>query len=567
MIKEWIQSDTARNFCATIDIGAIPPAKAILGDPSVPARGELVGHYHFGSMDRVVHLRPGYGLGISMSSSRIANFESFSTENLRGWYTAEGMTYLYNDDLGQYSGGFWPTVNSYRLPGTTVDTQTRAESSGTGYRSPNNWVGGAALGQWGVAGMQLDAWSSTLAAKKSWFMFDEEFVCLGAGINSTDNRRIETIVENRMLQTAGTNALTVNGILEPSTLGWGAALAGTSWGHLAGNVSGADLGYYFPQTATVRALREARSASWDDIDHYYGNSTNPFTRNYCTLWLDHGTNPVNAGYSYVLLPGKSATEVAGYAAVPKIEVLQNSASIQAVREGPLGVTAANFWSDGVQSVGGITVDRKSSIIVERTETNLSVALADPTQTNTVGISLSINQAVTGSVALDPGMTVVQLAPTLQISVNTASAGGKSFRGSFLYYVTSFAGFQAVHFSPGQLADPVVGSPMADPDHDGLVNLVEYALLLDPWQPNVTGLQPRLQNGHFTLTYARRKLATDLTYAVEISTNLLTWDVIGAQYDQTILSETPTAQIVQLTEKSLASSQATRFFRLRVGFQL
>jgi hyaluronate lyase len=200
-----------------------------------------------------------------MSSSRIGNFESISTENLRGWYTADGMTYLYNSDLLQYNDGFWPTVNSYRLPGTTVDTPVRAEGSGAGYLSPNNWVGGAALGDWGAAGMQLDAWNSSLVAKKSWFMFDDEIVCLGAGITSTDNRTIETIVENRMLQGAGTNPLTVNGVAQPATLGWSAVLAGTSWAHLAGNVAGADIGYYFPQAVTVRALREARSASWDDI--------------------------------------------------------------------------------------------------------------------------------------------------------------------------------------------------------------------------------------------------------------------------------------------------------------
>lgn len=566
MVKEWIQTDTARKFCATIDLGAIPPAKAILGDSLIPARGELVGHYHFGSMDRVVHLRPGFGLGLSLSSSRIANFESFSSENLRGWYAAAGMTYLYNTDLMQFSDGFWPTVNSYRLPGTTVDTQARAEGSGAGYRSPHNWVGGAALGEWGAAGMQLDAWSSTLAAKKSWFMFDDEIVCLGAGISSGDNRGVETIVENRMLQGAGTNTLTVNGTVKPSTLSWSEAMPDTAWAHLAGNVAGADLGYYFSPACTVRGLREARSGSWDDIDHYYGNSTNSFTRNYYTLWLEHGTNPVNESYSYVLLPNKSAAEVAAYAAGPNVEVLENTPSVQSVREGPLGVTAVNFWNDGVQSAGNISVDRKCSVVVQVTETNLSVGVADPTQTNSAGISLGINQAVLASLSVDAGITVGQLAPTLQLTVNTGGSAGKTFRANFSYYVTNFAGFQSAHFSPGQAAQAGIGDPAGDPDQDGLNNALEYALVLDPWQPDAWSLQPRVESGRFSVDYVRRKLAGDLAYVMEVSTNLVSWDSSGAQVEETILSETATTQTIRATDKSLLGAHSTRYIRLRITMQ-
>jgi hypothetical protein len=567
MAKYWIQSDTACGFTTNTDLGTLPLAQAILADPTVVSRGELLGHYHFGSMDRVAHLRPGYAFCLSLSSSRIANYESINSENLHGWYTADGMTYLYNADQIQFDDCFWPTINAYRLPGTTVDTQTRANGSGAGALGVYNWVGGAALGNWGAAGMQLDAWNSDLTAKKSWFMFDDEIVCLGAGITCTSNRAIETIVENRKLTSDGTNAFTVNGQSKPSALGWTETMSSVSWAHLAGNVTAADIGYYFPQPALLNGVREARTGAWYAINLYeIGSTTDPITRNYLTLWFNHGTNPVNTTYAYVLLPGLSAPETAGYAASPNVSLLQNSASIQAVSEGPLGVTAANFWNDGPQSAGGITVNRKASVLLQLTETNLTVAVADPTQTNTAGITVTINQAAAQTLSLDPGITVSQLAPALELTANTTGAAGKSLHASFLYSVTTFAGWQIVHFSPGQLADPAVSGPMADPDHDGLVNLLEYALVLDPWQPNGTGLQPGLQNGRFTLAYTRRKLATDLTYTVEVSTNLLAWDATGTQYDQTILSETPTAQTVQITDKSPANSQGARFYRLRVGFQ-
>ena len=248
MVKYWAQSDTVRNFTNTVPLQLLADAKALMTDSNTAPRGELVGHFHFGEMDRVIHLRPGYGFGLSLMSSRIANFESINTENMRGWYTGDGVTTLYNDQLDHYSDNYWPTVNPYRLPGTTVDTLVRTppsnptQANGQSWRPSCAWVGGAQLGGVGSAGMQLDAWGSTLVAKKSWFMFDREIVCLGAGVTSTDGRTIETVVENRRLAAAGTNAFVVNGSAMPTNLGWSATVTNLTWAHLSGSPAGAGIG-------------------------------------------------------------------------------------------------------------------------------------------------------------------------------------------------------------------------------------------------------------------------------------------------------------------------------------
>ena len=77
-------------------------------------------------MDRVVALRNGFGFGISMSSSRIANYESINSGNLHGWHQGDGMTYLYiGNTENQFNSDFWPTVDPYHLPGTTAGDQCR----------------------------------------------------------------------------------------------------------------------------------------------------------------------------------------------------------------------------------------------------------------------------------------------------------------------------------------------------------------------------------------------------------------------------------------------------------
>ncbi|MGG1555600.1 polysaccharide lyase family 8 super-sandwich domain-containing protein [Paenibacillus ferrarius] len=202
MVKAWILADSQFNFYKDANLSTTVMAKAIMSDSSITPRAEKVGSKVYAGMDQVVHLRPGFGFGVSMSSHRIGTYEATNGENLKGWYTSVGMTYLYNKDPLQFTD-YWATVNKYRLPGTTVDTMPRADEDGAGYRSPATWAGGTELqGQYASAGMELKGYGSTLKAKKSWFMFDDEVVALGTGITSTDNRTIETTIENRMLTTA-----------------------------------------------------------------------------------------------------------------------------------------------------------------------------------------------------------------------------------------------------------------------------------------------------------------------------------------------------------------------------
>lgn len=429
MVKYWAESDTSRSFVGTAPLALMADAQRLLADPAVTTRGELRGSFVFGSMDRVAHLGAGFGLGLSMSSTRIYTYESINTENLHAWYTGDGMTYLYNADLTQFTDSFWPTVNPRRLPGTTVDaTQARANGSGQSTSPSYNWVGGAALGRYGVAGMQLDGWSNTLTAKKSWFMFDHEIVCLGSGITSTDGRTIETTVENRLLNSAGSNGFTVDGEAKSAAPGWSETLSGVRWAHLAGRVAGADIGYYFPDTTTAKALRETRTGAWSDIN--VGGSTAAIARSYLTLWFDHGSNPTNATYAYVLLPGRTVQEVADFAASPAVVVLENSGGIQAVRQTALGITAANFWNDGRASAGGITVDKKASVVMQNEGGFIEVAVSDPTQANTGTITVELASAATATVRVDEGVTVTQLAPTIRLTIAVNAARGRTFRARF-----------------------------------------------------------------------------------------------------------------------------------------
>lgn len=145
-----------------------------------------------------------------------------------------GMTYIYDSDQDQYTDNFWNTVNPLRLPGTTVvpvnigtgTPDSSGYAQGGDYCSNESWVGGSTIGNYGISGMSFSGaiankakstdgeitYAPNLKGKKSWFMFENEIVCLGAGIqNKGMDLPVETTIENRRLGTDGENAFVVNG--------------------------------------------------------------------------------------------------------------------------------------------------------------------------------------------------------------------------------------------------------------------------------------------------------------------------------------------------------------------
>ena len=105
---------------------------------------------------------------------------------------------------------------------------------------------------------------------------------------------------------------------------------------------------------------------------------------------------------------------------------------------------------------------------------------------------------------------------------------------------SFADWETLYFTPDQLADATTSGPNADPDEDGVANLLEFAFNLDPTfaEPAVlvagTGVRGlplvRLEtvaegDQRLTVEYVRRTAGSGsgLTYAVQFATDLAAGD--------------------------------------------
>lgn len=426
MVKYWIQEDKAKPFMAHTSLYLRRLSAELLQDDRIIAQAPASKYKMFANMARAVLQRPEFAFGIGLSSKRIATHESINGENLKGWYAGHGITSLYNSDLGHYSDGYWPTVDPYRLAGITVTNQPRENAFGNLYRSSESWAGGTELrGLYGSAGMVLEDYKSEVTqepmrARKSWFLFENELVALGSDIQFAGPFQVETIVENRKLNMGGTNRFKVNGDQMPDQPGWASVMPNTKWMHMEGDAPGTDIGYYFPQAVDLQGKRETRTGRWSDV----GTGPNTvISRNYLTVWFDHGVSPQNESYAYVILPGKSATETEGYANQPQVEIIQQTSAAHAVYHTGLGILGVNFWTEKKASAMFVTCTGKASVMVMTTDEVVEVAISDPTHENGGIIELEIDMAARTVIEADPRIEVVHVTPTVKLHFHAQDTHG------------------------------------------------------------------------------------------------------------------------------------------------
>jgi hypothetical protein len=124
-------------------------------------------------------------------------------------------------------------------------------------------------------------------------------------------------------------------------------------------------------------------------------------------------------------------------------------------------------------------------------------------------------------------------------------------------LNSFADWQQYQFRPTEI---FAGSALAlgDPDHDGLTNLMEYALGSDP--QTFTGVEAALSedDDEWIFTYSRPAARTDVTYLVEYSTDLASWTSEGVAHERVATGS------IEIWQGAVPNSVGnTVFFRLRI----
>jgi hypothetical protein len=135
--------------------------------------------------------------------------------------------------------------------------------------------------------------------------------------------------------------------------------------------------------------------------------------------------------------------------------------------------------------------------------------------------------------------------------------------------TAYQTWRSATFSIAELSDLAVGGDLADPDHDGLVNLLEFAFNLPPKTSGLIGspfrsTQTVNNNKYLTLTFRRQLVAPELTYLPQTSGSLVgTWASDAVLIGNPITNSDGT-ETVTYRDSTPLTNAGRRFMRLKVA---
>lgn len=127
--------------------------------------------------------------------------------------------------------------------------------------------------------------------------------------------------------------------------------------------------------------KKIQTGSWYSINHT--ESKNEQQQEVFTLGFNHGCNPRNATYAYIVVPGiHSARKMNNYRKSP-VEILANTDSMQIVRHTKLGIWQMVFYKEGTFRNGelSVSVDKACALMIKDGHSgNAELHIADPGQT-------------------------------------------------------------------------------------------------------------------------------------------------------------------------------------------
>lgn len=428
--KYWMLQNPNYYYNSARDFNDLLLTKELMANNAINSQTRpFTGSHVYGAMDRFVYGDATNMVGISMYSTRISSFEAINKENKKGWHTSDGMVYLYNSDQ-QFGDNYWPTIDFYRLPGTTVDTVTlQNEDQFTSYRSKEAHVGGVADGKDAVVAMNLNkngslnnskATTMDLQAKKSWFVFDGKIIQLGAGITGTTNASIETVVENRLLDSTSQYTFK-NQAGKASENMTSQATKANEWFLLNSSKENQSIGYLMLEDQKITTKKETRTGTYKEINAAFP-SDKLYEGTYQKVLIEHGQQVSNGHYAYVTYPDATEQKLNELVTTNRFSVLANTEEVQVVKDNQSGTIGANIWGTNGGTFADMSTNKPAALLVKKNGNQYTINVSDPRQSNEI-IDVQLPNTVKSIQEKDEAISLK--ADNQTIAVNTKNALGKT----------------------------------------------------------------------------------------------------------------------------------------------
>ena len=334
-------------------------------------------HIHYFRGDYTLHVRPGYTFDVRMVSTRTARCEYGNGENLKTYFMSDGCTNIVT--AGNEYADIFPVWNWTRIPGVTAPQLDTIPLAASDWQTPgtSTFAGGVSDSLYGVSAYSYEDTYADIntGARKAWFFFDEEVVCLGAGICSTSDKEINTTI-NQCLS-APEREIWVRANQKQSVI-----RGGNFTYHSPEWILHNGIAYLFPNGGDVFVSKQPQSGNWYDINRTASKEMQ--RKEVFSLGLNHGQQPSEATYAYLVVPGKdTAEEIEKYQKEGNIKIAANTADMQVVRNKSLGIWGMVFYSAGEFKHRDIlvTVDKACVLMIKDNGTATPrLHIADPGQT-------------------------------------------------------------------------------------------------------------------------------------------------------------------------------------------
>lgn len=325
------------------------------------ATNGLVGNKHFWRSDYTSQMRDNYGIMTKMSSSRINGGEYRSTYRSsignEIYWNAAGTTAIFVN--GHEYTDLVPAFNWSHYPGTTAPNEKMPYTLECKFNANSSFVGGVSDGMYGASVFTQDMDSTV--ARKGYFYFDDEMVALGAGISSTRPVEVHTTIN----QAIAKNNASIDGVpLQKGTAP--VTYTNPKWAY------NDQIGYVFPADSNVSASNMDQTSNWLNQPSQ--------TKQAFTLYFNHGINPGNAAYEYIVVPGKASAEVEAYSQNIPVQILSNTTEIQAVRNDSLKQTQIIFYTAGsfeYRTGATVKVNQPCLVIIDESTGVPKVTVSNP----------------------------------------------------------------------------------------------------------------------------------------------------------------------------------------------
>ncbi|MGV8092355.1 MAG: polysaccharide lyase family 8 super-sandwich domain-containing protein [Mangrovibacterium sp.] len=314
--------------------------------------------------------RPDFYTSVRMFSSRNHNMEwPYNGEGLLNYYLGDGSNFI--SRTGDEYFDISPVLDWQKIPGTTIVQNQEMPSGQLQQKGLTDFVGAVTDGKYGAVAFDYKSPFDPLAAKKAWFFFDEEYVCLGAGICSEAGAPVVTTL-NQCLLRGNVSVKDASGIIPVDT--GEVSLKGVI------RVFHNGVEYYFPEPADVVLASRNTSGSWFRINNQWDSPKRKITLPVFGLWLDHGIRPQGATYRYIVSPVVSAKEK-DYSKI--VDILINTPEVQAVWHKQLNLLQAVFYQPGeikLDKNKTVSVNHPAALILQYEDEKLRrLTVADPSR--------------------------------------------------------------------------------------------------------------------------------------------------------------------------------------------